>query len=115
MNGSRPGGDGLLGWFGCLSLVVGTLMSAPVVASVVASAVADVVVVESCYSLEGLTWLEVRLSGCDHSELFDSYSRLPRVVRYNGHLGAFVRRGWNSDTGIACYSTARAWEVANSV
>lgn len=112
-----PGGAGLLGWFGRFSLSVGAFMSAPVVASgvAVAVAVADVVVVESCYSLEGVTWLEVRLSGCDHSELFDSFSRLPRVVRYNGHLGAFVRRGWNSDKGTACYSTARPWEVARSV
>ncbi len=97
----------LLGWFGSLSLLVGVLMA-------VATAVSDVVVVESCGVHDGLEWLTVRLRGDGYCDWLDHYQALPRVVQYNGKLGAFVLRSWNSDRGTAHYSTARPWEVARA-
>lgn len=78
------------------------------------SPAADVLVVESEYVFEGVTWLTVRLRGSGYCDWVDEYMALPRAVR-SDRAQVFIKRGWNSDTGIVNYSTARPWEVVNKI
>lgn len=75
---------------------------------------ADVLVVESECAFDGATWLTVRLRGAGYCDWVDEYLALPRAVR-GDRAGLFILRGWDSDAGVARYSSARPWEIASRV
>ena len=53
---------------------------------------------------DGVSCLTVDLPGGDvDGWAYSSYEALPVVVRFQGRV--YYRRGWDSDKGIACYST----------
>jgi hypothetical protein len=41
---------------------------------------------------------------------FDAYKKLPDVLAFAGDK--YVKTGWNSDTGRACFKTGRPFAVA---
>jgi hypothetical protein len=70
-----------------------------------AKAVVAAVSVISSYKLEGALWVEVPCSG------YEALEALPAALEYEGKVCG--RTGWNSDRGVAYYSSSR--KVAKGV
>jgi hypothetical protein len=66
-----------------------------------ANPVKNGLVVEAVQNCEGVTFLTVSLGGGEHWDMFQTYSKLPQVVEFEGRL--FGKSCWNSDNGRAYY------------
>jgi hypothetical protein len=71
-----------------------------------ATPVKNGIVIEEVNSYENVTFLTVSLGGGEHWEMFQTYSKLPPVVEYNGKF--FGKSCWNSDNGRAYYRSDAA-------
>ena len=71
---------------------------------------AKAVLIENVDVCEGTTFLSVRLDGDDHWTMFQSYRKLPPVVKHDGMM--FGLTGWDSDKGLAYYRNDRLVAVA---
>jgi hypothetical protein len=75
-----------------------------------ANPVKNAVVVESIQDCEGVRFLTVSLGGGEHWDMFQTYSKLPNVVEFNGQL--FGKSCWDSDKGRAYYRSDMAIATA---
>lgn len=66
-----------------------------------ANPVKNAVVVECVENYENVTFLTVSLGGGEHWDMWQTYSKLPAVVEFNGKL--FGKSCWNSDNGRGYY------------
>jgi len=75
-----------------------------------ANPVKNGLVVEAVQNCEGVTFLTVSLGGGEHWDMFQTYSKLPQVVEFEGRL--FGKSCWDSDKGRAYYRSDMAIATA---
>lgn len=77
-----------------------------------ANPVKNTVVVEAVETYQNVTFLTVSLGGGEHWDLFQTYSKLPNVIEFEGRL--FGKSCWNSDNGRAYYRSDAAIAIYRS-